>query len=66
MIETLERLSEVLEIPIVEFFEGVDHRSGNPGDLKLELAIRELLKALSSTELKIAKQLILALKHYDD
>ncbi len=60
-IETLERLSGVLDVPMVEFFEGYDRPNTNKKRLELEMDIRELLKQLSVSELKIAKKQISAL-----
>ena len=65
-IETLERLSNVLGVPMKEFFEGYDSPSTNKKHLELEMEIRESLQALTINELKIAKKQILALTNHDD
>ncbi|MGL6159700.1 helix-turn-helix domain-containing protein [Microbulbifer sp.] len=60
-IETLERLSKALDVPMVEFFEGYDRGGANRKRLELELEIKDLLAKLSIRDLKIAKQQLLAL-----
>ena len=65
-IETLERLSKVLNVPMLEFFEGYDRANASAKRMELELEIRELLKQLSVGELKIAKKQISALANNDE
>jgi len=65
-IETLERLSNILAVPMMEFFEGYEQLNSNIKRMKLEMEIRESLKGLSVNELKIAKNQILALMYRDD
>ncbi|MBL1274497.1 MAG: helix-turn-helix transcriptional regulator [Ectothiorhodospiraceae bacterium] len=65
-IETLGRLSNILGVPMKEFFEGYDRSNINKKRMELEMEIRESLKELSVNELKIAKKQILALTHRDD
>ena len=60
-IDTLERLSSVLGVPMKEFFEGYDIPGTNKKRMELEMEIRESLKELSDKELNIAKKQILAL-----
>jgi len=65
-IDTLERLSKILDVPMKEFFEGYDSPNINKKRMELEMEIRESLKELSVNELKIAKKQILALTYRDD
>jgi len=65
-IDTLERLSKILGVPMQEFFEGYDRLNINKKRMELEMEIRESLKELSVNELKIAKKQILALAYRDD
>lgn len=60
-IETLERLSHVLCVPMCEFFEAYDDKHSSKKRLALELDIRESLRTLSIHELSIAKKQIRAL-----
>ena len=64
-IETLERLSNVLGVPMVEFFEGYDGINRDKKRMVLEMEIRELLKLLNVNSLKIAKKQISALASND-
>lgn len=64
-IETLERLSNALDVPLSEFFEGAERSTSNKRRMELEVNIRECLKELSVNELKIAEKQIQALANKD-
>ncbi len=60
-IETLERLSGALRVPMREFFEGSDGQLIDRKRLQLEFEIRGLLAQLSMSDLEVARKQLLAL-----
>ena len=66
-LETLERLSQCLKVPIRDFFEGAEEeRPVTASRLELELKLADLAKTLSDGELMVAVELTEALTKYRD
>ena len=56
-LETLERISQVLEIPLRDFFEDADERSMSQSRLGLESTLRGLFQSMTDRELQITLDL---------
>lgn len=65
-LETLERISTVLNIPLSEFFKERGGTGINKKRLELEVEIHELLKQLTMADLKIAQKQVMVLVNRDD
>lgn len=58
-LDTLERLSRCLEVPMRDFFEDAEEaRHAHKGRLELEDRLRGLARSLSDEEVKIAVELV--------
>ena len=63
-LETLERISQVLEVPLRDFFEGADQRSISRARLEIEDSLMGLSKDLSDRELRVALDLVRSLREH--
>ena len=64
-LETLERLSRCLEVPVGDFFEGYEaDRDVHKGRVELEQRLSELTRSLSDDDLKVAVDLVEVLANH--
>ncbi len=64
-LETLERLSRCLDVPLGDFFEGYDaDRDVHKGRVELEQRLSELTRSLSDDDLKVAVDLVEVLANH--
>ena len=57
-LETLEKISRVLEIPIRDFFEDADGRPVSRSRLELESALRDSSQSMTDRELRVTLDLV--------
>ncbi len=64
-LDTLERLSKCLQVPLGDFFEGYDaDRAVHKSRLELEQRLREHVRVLSDDDLKVAVNLVEVLANH--
>ena len=63
-LETLERISQVLEVPLRDFFEDADERSLPRSRLELESTLRDFSRSMTDRELQITLDLVRSLANH--